>query len=273
MLDLDRWSRNEPRSPWKVAYGVFACALLVATSWSLGRSRPPVPFPAIPAPGPADASKAAAHKQKKAPAISGRRLTERMMAEARSKNLHFEEEAYGISLDAPRTYNMKRGDLPDMDTGLGYLGSIPMEFAAPGGVRVVTLEAPARAHPGTDFVNAFLTVSVLAGSNEDTCSRFAPELGQGPASLAQVIGGVVFSGIPNSEAANMHEYFGKYYHGYLEGSCYEIGYGVVTAKSGTVAGLKPVDTDAVLRRLEKIADTISVAPPDVKDTAIVGEKN
>jgi hypothetical protein len=47
----------------------------------------------------------------------------------------------------------------------------------------------------------------------------------------------------------------------------------VTAKSGTVAGLKSVDTDAVLRRLEKIADTISIAPPDADDTTILQEKN
>jgi hypothetical protein len=272
MLDLNRWSKNEPRSPWKIAYGVFCCLLLVATSWSLGRSKPPAVFPAISEPKPVLAPKPAPLREKKAPPISGRRLTEKMMAQARSTNHHFEEEMYGISLDAPKSYSLQEGDLPDMDTGLGYLGAIPMEFAESGGVRIVTVEAPSHAHLSTDFVNAFLTVSVLRDSTEETCTRFAPELGQTLTSLTRTIGDITFTGVPNSEAANTHEYFGKYYHGYSEGSCYEIGYGVVTAKSGTVAGLKSVDTDAVLRRLEKIADTISIAPPDADDTTRVEEK-
>jgi hypothetical protein len=192
--------------------------------------------------------------------ISGRRLTEERMARRRATSRHFDEEPYGVSLDSPRRYILTEGGLPEMDAGLGYLGPIPMEFAEPGGVRIVTVEVPPRAHLGTDFVNAFVTVSVFPNSIEDHCSHFAPELDQNLPALTRTISGIEFTGIPNSEAADTHEYFGKYFHGYSQGSCYEIGYGVVTAGGSNLAGLKELNTDAVLQRLEKIVDTISITP-------------
>jgi hypothetical protein len=259
MLDGTRWTEKEGTSPWKIAYGVLSCVLLVATSWSLGHSKSPVPPPIL-APQPPAEAQPAMRKEKRSQPISGRRLTEERMARRSDSTRRFEEQLYGISLDSPQGYEIKQGELPDMDTGLGYLGAIPMEFAGPGGVRVVTIEAPARVHLGTDLVNAFLTVSVFPDSSEELCTHFSPELDQNQPSLKRTISGITFTGIPNSEAANMHEYFGKYYHGYSEGACYEVGYGIVTASAGTASGLKQVDGDALLRRLDKIVDTISITP-------------
>src|ERR1035441_7762466 len=72
---------------------------------------------------------------------------------------------YGISFRYPSTYDLKPGDLGDVEGDewrLGYLGPIPMEFAASGGVRVVTVKMPSSAYPGTDLDIAFFTVSVRA---------------------------------------------------------------------------------------------------------------
>jgi len=261
MLNTTRWTGREGIRPWKIVYGIVWCIVLVATSLSLGHSKAPEPPPLVAPQLPAIA-KQAQPAEKMARPISGRRLTEEGMARRLATTHHFEEELYGVSLDAPRGYEVQQGELPDMDTGLGYLGPIPMEFAEEGGVRVVTIEAPSRAHRGTDLVNAFLTVSVFPNSTEEQCTHFSPELDQNQPKLARTIGGVTFTGIPNSEAANAHEYFGKYYHGYSEGACYEIGYGIVTATAGAASGLKQVDGDALLRRLENIADTISIAPQE-----------
>ena len=67
---------------------------------------------------------------------------------------------YAISLKYPSDYVMTEGELGPKNRQLGYLGPIRMEFVAPGGARVATFEAPKSSYRGTDFVNAFITVSV-----------------------------------------------------------------------------------------------------------------
>jgi len=265
MLNTTRWTEKEGIRPWKIFYGIVWCVVLIATSLSLGHSKAPGPA-ALTAPQPPAETKPPQPTEKMARPISGRRLTEERMARHLTTTHHFEEELYGVSLDSPRGYLVKEGELPHMDTGLGYLGPIPMEFAESGGVRIVTVEAPSRAHIGTDFVNAFLSVSVFSNSTEEQCTQFSPELDQNQPKLARTISGITFTGIPNSEAANTHEYFGKYYHGYSGGSCYEIGYGIVTASAGAASGLKQVDGDALLRRLDKIVDTVSIMPQSLENS-------
>jgi hypothetical protein len=261
MLDATRWINKEEHNRWRIAYGIVAFVLLIATTWSLGHPKTaPRPSPQLAAEAPAAPSTVPPAVKKMAPPISGRRLTEERMVRHRAVLRHFSEASHGISFDSPRGYILKEGELPDMDTGLGYLGPIPMEFAEPGGVRVATIEVPAGAHPGTDLVNAFLTVSVFPDSTAEQCGHFSPELDQNQPALKRSIGGIDFTGIPNSEAADAHEYFGKYYHGYSEGACYEVGYGIVTANSAAAAGLKEVNADALLRKFDKIVDSISIAP-------------
>jgi hypothetical protein len=92
----------------------------------------------------------------------------------------YSNSTYGISLRYPKDYELKEGKLAKNDRGLGYLGPIPMEFVAPGGVRVVTIEAPPNSYPGTDFVNAFFTVSVNRYLTKDECREFPVHLLSGP---------------------------------------------------------------------------------------------
>lgn len=203
---------------------------------------------------------------------SGRQLTLEKMQQKKITTQHFAEDVYGVSFDAPQGYILKQGELPDMDLGLGYLGSLPMEFSVPGGVRVATVEVPRSTHPGTDFVNAFLTVSAFPNTTAEQCALFSPELSYAQPPLRQRISGIEFTGIPNSEAASMHEYFGKYFHGYSEGTCYEVGYGIVTAAAGAQDGLRKTNNDAVLRKLERILNTINIVPPLIDVTPEPDEK-
>jgi hypothetical protein len=156
---------------------------------------------------------------------------------------------------------LHEGDLPDMDRGLGYLGKIPMEFAAPGGVRLATIEVPGAAHPGTDFVNAFFTVSVFPNVSEAQCAEFRSVQTDGTPWLTRKIDGIEFHGRRESAAASMHQYFGTYLHGYAEESCYEIGYGLATAGYGAMDGVKKVNNQAVLQKLEKILDSVGIRAP------------
>ncbi len=170
---------------------------------------------------------------------------------------------YGISFRYPRAYDVKQGDLGD-DEGdewrLGYLGPIPMEFVASGGVRVVTVKKPHGAYPGTDLGIAFLTVSVNRHLTRDECTQFPHDFAEFKKPVRK-IGDVVFHGLEQGETAVSHHYGGTYYHGFANGWCYEIGMGVTTAGSGDVDGTKYVDENQVLARLDKIFQTVTVHVP------------
>ena len=136
-----------------------------------------------------------------------------------------------------------------------------MEFSTPGGVRLATIEVPRGAHPGTDFVNAFLTVSVLPNVTEAQCAEFASAESDGTPWLNRKIDGIEFHGRRENAAASMHQYSGTYLHGYAEESCYEIGYGIATAGYGAMDGIKKVNNQAALQKLERILDNITINAP------------
>jgi len=193
--------------------------------------------------------------------MSGRKLTIEKREQKHETSRHFDDDVYGVSFDFPKNYDLHEGELPDMDRGLGYLGKIPMEFSTPGGVRLATIEVPRGAHPGTDFVNAFLTVSVLPNVTEAQCADFGSVEGDATPRLTRRIDGIEFRGRNESSAASMHQFSGTYLHGYSEESCYEIGYGIATAGYGAMDGVKKVNNRSVLQKLEKILDTININAP------------
>lgn len=200
-------------------------------------------------------------------AQSGRQLTIAKHTQKKETARHFDDDVYGVSLDFPKNYDLHEGDLPDMDRGLGYLGEIPMEFSTDGGVRLATIEIPRGAYPGTDFLNAFVTVSVLPNTNPMECRGFQSLDPKDAVSQTRTIDGIEFRVQSESAAASMHGYTGTYLHGYAEESCYEIGYGIATAGYGAIDGIKKVNEQVVLQKLEKIVDSISINPPqgDAKD--------
>ena len=202
-----------------------------------------------------------------APVLSGRKLTIEKREQKHETSRHFDDDVYGVSFDFPKNYDLHEGDLPDMDRGLGYLGKIPMEFSAPGGVRLATIEVPRGAHPGTDFVNAFLTVSVFPNVSAAQCAEFGSVEGDGAPWLTHKIDGIEFHGRRESAIASMHQYSGTYLHGYAEESCYEIGYGIATAGFGAMDGVKKVNNQAVLQKLEKVLDTITINAPTNEDNS------
>ena len=193
--------------------------------------------------------------------LSGRHLTIEKREQKHETSRHFDDDVYGISFDFPKNYDFHEGDLPDMDRGLGYLGKFPMDFSSPGGVRIATIEVPRGAHLGTDFVNAFLTVSVFPNVTAAQCAEFSSTENDGTPWLTRKIDGIEFHGRRETAVASMHQYSGTYLHGYSEESCYEIGYGIATAGYGAMDGIKKVNNEAVLRKLERILDTMSIDAP------------
>ena len=245
---------------------VICATLLYAVSWIMGCS---APSSGVQQPG--GRNQAALSREQAGvapedprivPTNSGRRLTIEKMAQRAATSLQFSNEEYGIAFDAPKGYLLKEGELPDMDRGLGYLGPVPMHFALQGGIRLATVEPPTGVHLGTNFVNEFFTVSALYGSNAEACAAFdiGPEF-RG-ANVARTVDSLPFRGVEESAAASMHQYTGIYLHGYANETCYEIGYGLATIGDTAARNIKHVDSSKQLARLEKILDTVRIAPPN-----------
>lgn len=199
--------------------------------------------------------------------LSGRQLTIEKRQQKHETARQFFDEAFGVSFEFPKNYELFEGDLPDMDRGLGYLGKIPMDFSSEGGVRIATIEVPRSAHPGTDFVNAFLTVSVFPNVTPAQCEEFNSADADGTPWLTRKIDGIEFHGRRETAAASMHQYSGTYLHGHSEQSCYEIGYGIATAGYGAMDGIKKVNNEAVLRKLDRILDSLTINAPKIEDNS------
>ena len=94
---------------------------------------------------------------------------------AASAQSSYSSAKYGISFHYPRGYVLKEGALDNKDAGISYFGPITTVYAAPGGIRVVTIEAPAGSYPGTDFNSAFFTASIHTNLTNAQCERFSEE--------------------------------------------------------------------------------------------------
>jgi hypothetical protein len=166
----------------------------------------------------------------------------------------FSNKVYGISLVFPSNYKLHRGEL-GQDYSLGYLGQLPMEFAAPGGVRVVTVEVPGTLYPNTDFNAAFVTVSVNQYLTREECDRPA---GDSQELLTLKIDGIEFHGAQEGDAGLGHQFGGTYYHAFLEGTCYELGEGIATSGYGAVDGMKKLDGEQVSASLDGILQSVKI---------------
>lgn len=172
----------------------------------------------------------------------------------------FVDPRHGVSFQYPRKYTLKRGVLDETDIGLGFLGAIPMEFVSPGGVRIATVEAPRGSYPGTDFVNAFFTLSVNESLTEEECMQFPDRDDSAHLLPNRTIGGLTFRGVNESGAATGHQVFAWYYHAYSQGECIELGYGLATAGFGDVEGLKQAPYQSIESRFSAILDSVRIQP-------------
>jgi hypothetical protein len=266
MRDPKSETEAKPISLDSALVAVTTAALLYAVSWIMGCSAAP---PRSSGGGknltatrelgklsPEDAD------DKLVPTVSGRKITVEKMAQRAATSLQYSNEEYGVAFDAPKGYLLKEGELPEMDRGLGYLGPIPMHFAAPGGVRMATIEQPPGLHLGTNFVNEFFTVSVHYGASESVCADFNIPAESRVAPVTRTADGIEFRGFQEQSAASMHQYSGIYLHAFANDTCYEIGYGVATAGSGASGNLKTINEDNLLRKLERFLDNVRISPPD-----------
>jgi hypothetical protein len=246
---------------------LICATLLYAVSWIMGCSSPATSARKSTPPKSAEAReqlRLASDEagDKLAPTMSGRKLTIDKMAQRAATSLQLSNDEYGVAFDAPKGYLLKEGELSEMDRGLGYLGPVPMHFATQGGIRLATVEPPTGVRLGTNFVNEFFTISALYNSTAESCSALdiTPEFRGAP--VTRTVDSIVFRGTEEAAVASMHQYSGIYLHGFANETCYEIGYGVATIGDGAARNLKRIDPQKLLSRLERILDSVRIAPPN-----------
>lgn len=163
---------------------------------------------------------------------------------------------WGFSFRYPQRYELKEGSLAKTSWGTPA-GPVPMDFVAPGGVRVVTVEPPEGTYSGTDVAAVFFTVSANRYLTKSECEEFA--VGRPEPTLDKEISGARFYASSVAEVGGGRGWAGMYYHAFFANSCYEVGYGV-----GTVAweAVKIVDEKAIDTRLEQIVDSVSLREPE-----------
>lgn len=84
--------------------------------------------------------------------------------------VNYTDKNYGVSFEYPRRYAIETGDAA---SEVLTTSPIPMNFVAPGGVALATVELPETGFANTDFSSAFFNVSVHKGLTAEQCGEFA----------------------------------------------------------------------------------------------------
>jgi hypothetical protein len=197
-------------------------------------------------------------------------------AHKRPEKVVYKNDTYGVSFQYPRRYALKTGDEAIVD----WFGSEPvgMNFVDGSGISVVAVELPRGLYPGTDYRDAFFTVSVNRNLSEAQCSQFAVvdsnDSDEEPIAPTTVnFGGQIYSQTSAFDGKAFEQAYGRYYHVYNNGACYEMALGLETAGYGAVDGIAPVDRDEVFHKLEGMLSSVRLrAEEKLSETAVASSK-
>jgi hypothetical protein len=186
-------------------------------------------------------------------------------ARKRPEKVMYKNDTYGVSFQYPRRYALKTGDEAIVD----WFGAQPagMNFVDGGGMAVAAVELPRGLYPGTDYRDAFFTVSVNRNLSEAQCAQFAvvdsSDSDEEPIAPSTVhFGGQVYSQTSAFDGKAFEQAYGHYYHVYNNGACYEMALGLETAGYGAVDGIAPVDRDEVFHKLEGMLSSVRLQPEE-----------
>jgi hypothetical protein len=193
-------------------------------------------------------------------------------AKKRPTKVVYKNGTYGISFQYPRRYALKTGDEAIID----WFGSQPVgtNFVDRGGVGVAAVELPRGMYPGTDYRDAFFTVSVNRNLSQAQCSQFAvvdqSDSDEEPIAPTNTsFGGQVYSETETFDGKAFEQAYAHFYHVYNNGACYEMALGVETAGYGVVEGITPVDRDEVFHKLEDMLASVRLQSEErVPETAV-----
>jgi hypothetical protein len=197
-------------------------------------------------------------------------------AHKRAEKVVYKNDTYGVLFQYPRRYALKTGDEAIVD----WFGSEPvgMNFVDGSGISVAAVELPRGLYPGTDYRDAFFTVSVNRNLSDTQCSQFAVvdsnDSDEEPIAPTTVnFGGKVYSQTSAFDGKAFEQAYGRYYHVYNNGACYEMALGLETAGYGAVDGITPVDRDEVFHKLEGMLSSVRLRQEEkMPETAVASSK-
>jgi hypothetical protein len=175
--------------------------------------------------------------------------------EAKTRSLQlYTNPDYAISLSYPRSYILKESsELADEDNTLLQQRT----DGSPNQKLLARIELPDNLYPRTDFLAAYLSLSVNPKLTAEQCAQ-SIGVEEEATAITQQIDGIAFRGLQTaSDAGGTHNSL-REYSAFSSGACYELELGVVTLNDGSIAR---VSQDRVFHRLEAILRTIKITDP------------
>jgi hypothetical protein len=178
---------------------------------------------------------------------------------APSPTVRYVNSDYGVSFVYARRDQLLSGE--KVQPGDDGAGLVHMNFIAPGGEALASVQLPARSYAGTDFQSAGFNVSVHTRLTSDQCAQFATsseELSQGGvlSSGGAKVGALGLEGTSDTGSGN-----GKYYHVFHQGTCYEFELALATLPGDDGAHPTPVNQGDVFGKLDKILASVTIQAP------------
>jgi hypothetical protein len=161
---------------------------------------------------------------------------------------------YGISFSYPRSFILKESsDLADDDNPLLHQRT----DGSPNQQLLARIELPDNLYPRTDFLAAYLSLSVNPTLTGEQCAQSIGVEEEGEPGTV-VINGTPFRSLQTSSDADGTHDLLREYSAFTGGVCYEIELGVITVNDGSIA---PVNHDRVFSRLDAILRAIRIVHP------------
>jgi len=164
----------------------------------------------------------------------------------------YQNQSYDFEIKYPKIYILDLGASPTYYVGEYFLG---------GGKNIVTIELwPAVTYAGTNFLDAFVTISVgNKGMSETSCKK-AQRLGVGQnitLSETRMINDLTFYGGELEGAVAGTWAKGRVYHAYVDNTCYEVSLNLFQGKldNKQLDTVKQVDESKVFSKLEAVLTT------------------
>ncbi len=181
------------------------------------------------------------------PPMSGKRQTANWKTYANS--------TYGFEIKYPKIYILDQGVSPTY-----YVG----EYFTSGGKNIVTIEFwPSAIYAGTNYLDAFITISVgNTGMPEEACQK-AQRLGSGQSinlTEARVINNITFNGGELEGAAAGTYAKSRVYHAMINKRCYEVSLNLFQGKidKNQSSTVKQVNEQEVFSKLEAVFNTFKL---------------
>jgi hypothetical protein len=170
---------------------------------------------------------------------------------------NYKNTQYGFEIFYPPQYSFNEGASQRFNVGEFFVGS---------GQNIATISLPENSYPGTNYFDAFLTISVSpAGISEASCRQAQREGDSQITNLTnpETINNVTFYRGQTSGAAAGTLAQSRIYHAFVVDKCHEVTLNLFEGNIGNYPAdsVSQVDENDVFSKLEAVLKTIKITSP------------